>query len=163
MNRSKGSLTGLGLIAGALFTGGMLASGSGLAADDAALEQLAAARERWQAARPRDYVYGYHKHCDCYRELPPETVITVMDGYVERVFHLHDDSEREVPAREGSLGLYWTIEDLFAKIEAALATEAIVRASYDPALGYPTTLYIDYDPTIPGDETDLRLTRVEIL
>ena len=151
------------LVAGSmLVAGGMLAAGAS-AADEAGLERLAAARERWQAARPRDYLYAYRKYCECSRVLPPETVITVFDGYVEQVYHVYQDPEREVPAREGSLYSYWTIEDLFAKLESALANDAIVRVEYDAALGYPTTLFIDYDPGFVGDEADLRLTRVEFL
>ena len=131
-------------------------------AADADLERLAAARDRWQAANTGDYVYAYEKYCECYRNEQPQTVVTVSDGRVQRVYHLHENSEREVPAREGSLDLYWTIDDLFAKLEGAYASDAAVRVSYDETYGYPVTLYIDYDADLIGDETDIRLTRLEL-
>jgi hypothetical protein len=119
------------------------------------------ARARWEAAALEAYTYGYNKFCDCHRETPPETVVTVSDGLVVSVHHVHADSAREVPAREGSLDLYWTIDDLFSLIESATTRNAVVRARFDDELGYPTMLFIDYDATLIGDEIDLRLTRLE--
>jgi len=91
---------------------------------------------------------------------PPVTVVTVRGGQVERVFHRHDDSEREVPARDGSLSLYWTVDELFDKLAAAYASDAVVRAEFDQASGFPQLIFIDYDPGFVGDETDLRLTEL---
>lgn len=125
------------------------------------LAELELNKARWEAAGIQAYAYGYNKHCDCYRQAPPETVVTVTGGVVTRVYHVHADSPREVPAREGSLDLYWTIEDLFALLESATMRNAVVRAQYDAELGYPTSIYIDYDPALVGDELDLRITRVD--
>jgi hypothetical protein len=137
-----------------------LSSAAG-AADEAALAELAAARERWQATASRDYVFSYHKYCDCNRDQPPETVVTVAAGRIVRVLHRHEDTATEVPVRERSLDLYWTIDALFDKLAAALGGDAVVRVAYEPARGYPETLFIDYDPALIGDETDLRELRVE--
>jgi hypothetical protein len=88
--------------------------------------------------------------------------VTVEGGRIVSVSHRHEDTGTEVPAREGSLDLYWTIEDLFDKLARALATDAVVRAAYDPARGYPTSLFIDYAAALVGDETDLREFRLEL-
>jgi hypothetical protein len=130
-------------------------------AADADLEQLAAARARWLAAATDDYLYAYEKYCECYRNEQPQTVVTVVAGRVERVYHVHEDSDREVPARDGSLDLYWTIDDLFSKIAGAFEKDAGVRVEYDATWGYPVSLFIDYDAGLVGDETDIRLTRFE--
>jgi hypothetical protein len=119
------------------------------------------ARARWEAAALETYTYGYNKFCVCHRDAPPETVVTVSNGAVTEVHHMHADSAREVPARDGSLDLYWTIEDLFSLIESAMMRNAGVRARFDDELGYPTALFIDYDATLIGDEIDLRLTRLD--
>lgn len=129
-------------------------------ADEAALAELAAARERWQATASPDYVFSYHKYCDCNRDQPPETVITVAGGRIVRVLHRHEDTATEVPVRERSLDLYWTIDALFDKLAAALGGEAVVRVVYEPRLGYPESLFIDYEAALIGDETDLRELRV---
>jgi len=139
----------------------LAASAQQTGGDAAALAALEAGRQRFAAAQSGTYRYGYRKHCDCYREQPPLTVIPVVDGTLERVYHVHPDSPREVPARDGSLDLYWTIDDLFVKLENAYAVGAVVRAQYDERYGYPTSLYIDYDAALLGDETELVLEQFE--
>lgn len=123
----------------------------------------ATALEQWQRAGIDDYMYSYRKYCDCNKDEPPTTVVRVIDGSIERVHHLHDDSSREVPAREGSLDLYWTIDDLFAKLEIAVTAGAVVRADFDAADGHPVRIFIDYDTEFAGDETDLRDIALERL
>lgn len=130
------------------------------AAEDALLDS---ARSLWQSAQNGNYRYSFQKYCDCYRGEPPTTVVTVRGGQIRDVFHVHSDSDRQVPAREGSLDLYWTVDDLFGKLEAAYSRNAIVRVEFHPDLGYPVSLYIDYDPDFTGDETDLRLRAFEQL
>jgi len=125
-------------------------------------DELAASRSRWNAAATTQYRYGYQKYCDCHPEDPPETIVSVDGGRITRVYHLHADSAREVPAREGSLDLYWTMDDLFDLIAAGLERGVAVRAEFDEALGYPTRIYIDYDPAAVADDLDLRITRVEL-
>ena len=141
---------------------GVLLAGPVLA-NEAELERLSTARALWAGAHDGDYRYSYQKFCECYPGEPPLTVVTGTDGSVERVFHRHGDSEREVPARDGSYSLYWTVDELFDKLAAAYDAGAVVRAEFDEDTGFPVTLYIDYDPGFVGDETDLRLTGVEIL
>jgi hypothetical protein len=123
-------------------------------------DELQASWARWTAAGVASYEYGYNKFCECHRDTPPETVVVVADGAVERVYHLYGGSASEVPARQGSTDLYWTIEDLFRLIEGALERNATVRARYDATLGYPTVVYVDYDANFVGDEIDVRLTRL---
>ncbi len=131
-------------------------------ADEAGLAELAAARARWQSAHSGDYAFAYRKHCECNRDEPPETVVTVASGRIVSVSHRHEDTGTEVPARAGSLDLYWTIDGLFDRLGRALASEAVVRVAYEPEQGYPTAIFIDYAPALIGDETDLRQIRVEL-
>lgn len=144
------------LLCAALMSLGLVASAAGAA--DAELERH---RERWNAAGASDYVYAYRKHCECHRDAPPETVVRVSDGEITRVHHEHQDSDREVPARDGSLDLYWTIDALFDLLERAYEAGAEVRVRYDAELGLPRELHVDYDAELVGDEVDLRVTRFE--
>jgi len=116
----------------------------------------------WNDAAPVNYVYAYQKYCDCHRDTPPQTFVTVESGRIVRVYHRHADSEREVPAREGSLDLYWTVDDLFSLVKAAAERGVTYTAEYDEIVGYPTRIYIDYDPAAVGEEIDIRLTSFEI-
>jgi hypothetical protein len=122
--------------------------------------QLDAARARWQSATLAAYEYGYHKYCECHRESPPETVVTVSGGNVTRVRHRLAGSDVEVPAADKNFQYYWTVEGLFDLIASALDRGVQVRASYDAALGFPREVFIDYDTDFIGDELDVRLTAV---
>jgi hypothetical protein len=121
--------------------------------------ELDAARARWQQAALGSYEYGYHKFCECHRESPPETVVTVAGNAVTRVRHRPAGSTVEVPALD-RIEYYWTVEGLFDLVDSALERGVEVRVAYDATLGYPREIYIDYDTDFIGDELDLRLTRV---
>jgi hypothetical protein len=124
---------------------------------------VGAHRARWRAAGLLSYEYGYRKFCECHPESPPETVVTVRDGAVTGVRHRPVNYTEEVPAEEANLEFYWTVDGLFDLLESAAKRGAQVRASYDPTLGYPTELYVDYDASFIGDELDLKLTQVRAL
>jgi len=40
-------------------------------------------------------------------------------------------------------------------VERALERQALVRVSYEPDLGYPTSIFIDYDKAMVGEEVEL--------
>jgi hypothetical protein len=125
--------------------------------------QLDGARARWQSAALASYEYGYHKFCECHRESPPETVVTVRGGSVTGVRHRPVGGASEVPAAEKNFEYYWTVDGLFALIASAQERGVQVRAAYDAELGFPREIYIDYDSNLIGDELDLRLTGVNRL
>ncbi|RPI58376.1 MAG: hypothetical protein EHM50_10695 [Lysobacterales bacterium] len=133
-----------------------LASAASASAD----VELDGARARWQRAALASYEYGYHKYCECHRESPPETIVTVRGGSVTGVRHRPAGSTTEVPAADKNLEYYWTVEGLFGLIASALERGVQVRAAYDETLGFPREVYIDYDAGFIGDELDLRLTGV---
>jgi hypothetical protein len=122
--------------------------------------ELDRARARWQSAALASYEYGYHKFCECHRDSPPETVVTVRGGSVTGVRHRPAGGATEVPAAEKNFEYYWTVDGLFALIESAQGRGVQVRAAYDAELGFPREIYIDYDTNLIGDELDLRLTAV---
>ncbi len=146
----------------AAFAAACLGAGLGVCGPAAAgpREDLAHARAAWKAAHISNYEYGYNKYCACHKENPPETLVTVRDGKVVRVRHRPFGYDREVEAPRG-LEYYWTVDGLFDLVAKALARKAEVRAEYDAKLGYPTRIYVDYDPKLIGDEVDLRITRLE--
>ncbi len=73
---------------------------------------LDAARAKWRAAKLGSYEYGYHKFCECHRDSPPETVVSVRDGKVVNVRHRPVGSTTEVPAAEKNFEYYWTVDGL---------------------------------------------------
>jgi len=119
---------------------------------------LDAARARWKSAAIASYEYGYNKYCDCHRESPPVTTVTVRSGTVTGVRHRPSGSTTEVPGRNPEY--YWTVDGLFDLIASAQERGVQVRATYDADLGFPREIYIDYDTNLIGDELDLRMTAV---
>ena len=139
---------------------GVLVLAASLALADAELD---AARARWESAALARYEYGYHKYCECHRDSPPETTVTVRDDKVVGVRHRPVGTATEVPAAEKNLEYYWTVDGLFGLIASAQARGVQVRVQYDAALGFPREVYIDYDADFIGDELDVRLTGVTAL
>lgn len=131
----------------------------GVAANAGDLDALARHKSQWMTAAIANYEYGYNKYCECHKERPPETLVTVGPDGVVDVRHRPVDSERIVPAEARNFSLYWTIADLFELVEKAISRDAVVRVDYDPALGYPRNIFIDYDAALIGDEVDVRITR----
>ncbi len=125
--------------------------------------ELDAARARWESAALSGYEYSYHKYCECHRDSPPETTVTVREGKVVGVRHRPVGSATEVPAADKNLEYYWTVDGLFRLIASAQARGVQARAQYDAALGFPREVYIDYDADFIGDELDVRLTGVTAL
>jgi hypothetical protein len=89
---------------------------------------LDAARAKWRAAKLGSYEYGYRKFCECHRDSPPETVVSVRDGKVVNVRHRPVGSTTEVPAAEKNFEYYWTVEGLFELIAAADAARGSPRS-----------------------------------
>ena len=122
--------------------------------------EYAASLARWKAAGLSSYEYGYRKYCECHPDSPPETIVTVRDGKVVAVRHRPVGYDHEVPAEAKNLQYYWTVDGLFTLLRAAFDRGANVRVSYDPTLGFPASIDIDYDADFIGDELDLKITGV---
>ena len=119
--------------------------------------QLEEAKARWRSAAIEAYRYAYKKHCPCYREEPATTLVSVRAGRVVDVRYRHAGSSEEVVVAADRIEWYWTVDDLFAVIADALAADMpAFKAEYEGTLGYPLHVYLDYDPTLVGDEIELR-------
>lgn len=118
-------------------------------------------RFKWQAAAISDYEYRYEKVCECHRERPAEFFVTVREGAVIAVRHWREDIRQSTDIDSADFGWYRTVEDFFALIEAARDNGILVRASYHPQLGYPTRVFVDYDPIGVGEELDIRIINLE--
>ncbi len=125
------------------------------ACDDASgpAGDLRDAQRRWRATRPTSYELRQSVSCFC--PLPPQPVTLLVRG---------DSIVAAVDARGAALsapivGLYRTVDGLFALIEQARSRGAAdLRATYDPARGYPTTVVIDYIANAADDEIAYQLS-----
>lgn len=115
-------------------------------------DRLAEARALWASQGSSSYRYEVTRGCYCVLGGEPLTV-TVRNGSVESA-----QSQTTGQAVDGTLLTYVpTVPDLFDLIEDALRRNPPRFAvGYDPGLGYPTLIDIDYIPNAIDDE--LRIT-----
>jgi hypothetical protein len=89
-------------------------------------QELAAARERWEAAAIGDHRLVVQDDCgECGPEFSAPSEVVVWDG------------------EPYASGAALTVESVFARVERALANGEDVEATYDPDTGVPTEVWID--------------------
>ena len=117
-------------------------------ADAADRRALARARALWERVGPSSYRYVYAAHCNCPPTVSRATWVTVEQDVVVDAAYL-DDSE---PVNIGPQ-LYGTVDSLFARVQRAYDQHAAeVRVQYDPQLGYPVDVWIDWRRDVVDDE-----------
>lgn len=101
---------------------------------------LAQARQRWASRGFTDYTFETHHGCFCPPEITGPVRIIVRQGTVLSVTLL----ETGALLAPADLVHWYTIEQLFDRIPATADQEGVddVRVTYDPALGYPTSIQI---------------------
>ncbi len=104
-------------------------------------------RDKWERAHLTSYRFEFQRFCFC---TPSERArITVSNGQVSSVILLSTGQ----PPDSSSAAFYdITIDDLFDELGEALAQASRVTVTYDPALGYPRTIAIDYYANAVDDE-----------
>lgn len=112
-------------------------------------------RSIWQASGLGDYSFAYNEVCECPPVLSRPNLVEVRSGRVWRV--TLTDTEQIVD--EQTEALFPSVNDLFDRIDAAIRQEAAsIQVSYDPTLGYPTEITIDWNPMAVDDETKITVT-----
>lgn len=110
-----------------------------------ARESLQANRDLWDRRGPASYSYVYEVNCFCASPALRPVRITVETGEV--VGAVREETGDEVE------GQFPTVEDLFERIQDAVDREAHeISAGYDPELGYPTAVFIDYERRVIDEE-----------
>jgi hypothetical protein len=121
-------------------------------------ERLEAARTQWRNEGYTDYTIVLRRSCtNCQGGTEPAAVI-VRDG--ARVSATFVETGQPVPP--GELPLYFTVNELFDFVEEAInadADEMIV--SYNPLLGYPSSIFVDFVTETLNEEMAYTVTSVE--
>ena len=126
-------------------------------------DELIANRGLWKAAGIASYEYRYEKTCDCHRDTPAETIVTVANGLVVGVRYDRDDYLAEIPVAEENYKWFRTIDELFILVERASRSAATLRVAYQQELGYPAYIYIDFDHAMVGEEVELRVVSLRTM
>jgi len=115
---------------------------------------LGDARARWNKRGLTTYRVTSIRSCVCDPDtLRPMQIEVVSGQIVGAVFA--DDQQ---PVDDSIRRFLWTVDKAFDVIQSALddgADQLDVR--FDPVLGYPTSMFIDYERRIADEELRLRL------
>ena len=113
----------------------------------AELDELDRNRTLWEARGADDYAYWYYRACaNCEGNLPAR--VTVKNGV----------------ARSEVRGSASTIDGWFGVIQGAIDKGAArVDVTYDPQLGYPAKVFIDYDADVADEELRVEISRYQLL
>ena len=132
----------------------LVAGCSDIGFDVRSLTELERAEARWERFGPESYVYEVRRLCYCGVESIGPVRVLVGSNAVVRTY-----VESGAPVPEDAQPLFPTVQGLFALLRAAFAEAAAeVDVSYDPALGYPTELWIDYDERVADEELGMTVT-----
>lgn len=122
---------------------------------------LTSARARWGRQGFHDYDLDLRRSCDCAPGLEGTVKVRVRAGeIVSRTF-----APRGEPVAEEHAVAYPSVGGLFDTIQDALdrGVDAL-SVTYEPNLGFPETLTIDYRDALAGDEVEyevVKLVRVD--
>jgi hypothetical protein len=116
---------------------------------------LDTAKSSWEEVGLVTYTYVYQRSCECLPEDTAPKVVEVVDGVVVSV----DGQPVQAVERSGNYDNIPTIDGLFEEIQRAIESNAfLVDVQYDDELGYPLSIYIDYDEFIADDELIISAT-----
>ena len=116
---------------------------------DEAQAELDTHRALWTTSRSDDYSFVLAPMCFCPQDLLDPVMVRVENGVVTAVTYVESG---KAPEHDG-YGRYVTIDDLFDTIQEAIDGKASqITATYDPEIGYPTDVRIDYDARMADEE-----------
>ncbi|HET9948712.1 MAG TPA: DUF6174 domain-containing protein [Longimicrobiales bacterium] len=119
------------------------------------LGELESHRARWEANRPWAYSFELERQCFCDpASFGPVRVVVEGDAIVHRAY---DASGDPVPGHLADS--FPHVDGLFDLVQGALESGAHeVVVDYDPTLGYPLDVRVDYGEMTADDELRVRVT-----
>ncbi len=133
----------------------LLACGSGPLAPAHELERNLAL---WRAQAIDSYTYDYQLHCFCGGPAIQPVTIEVREGEVVRVTS-RDTGE---PLDPEHLEDFPTVEELFETIRDALERDPFrFEAIYDPELGHPREVFVDFEEQVNDEERGFTAANLE--
>ena len=127
-----------------------------------AQSELDDARAKWDREDPGAYQFKFSRSCECDPEVFREKLVTVSGDMITGAMYTDDNTAVPTTAYSAIM----TVRGSFDRIQDAIDEDAYsIHVTYDPTLGYPSRVSIDYSLDIADEEfsahTDelYRLTR----
>lgn len=123
----------------------------------ALLTDLEAARARWNAAQSGTYSFTYTRDCFCPEEYRGPFEFDIVDGVRTQVRFKGE------PYFDRALEEFETIDDIFDEVERAIEQGAAsVNVEFDPDLGYPRSVWIDWELQMADEEMGYTVSDVRL-
>ncbi|MBD2439547.1 DUF6174 domain-containing protein [Nostoc sp. FACHB-110] len=127
---------------------------------DANSTQLKVNRQLWNQQKLKDYSFTFSRSCFCVPKATQPVVITVRNGQVASITAVNNKE----PVDAELFQQYNSIPKLFGIIEDAISRKAAsLQVTYNPKLGYPTQINIDYNQQIADEELFLTISNLQPL
>lgn len=118
-------------------------------------QRLEQARAQWRSQNIEDYRYVFQRSCFCGPEAREPALVNVRRGAIVSVEHVATGAPQD-PV------FYYTIEGLFDLLEDSIDQGAAsLNVTYDSALGYPTSAFIDRSEMIADEELGFQTSSME--
>lgn len=119
--------------------------------------ELSVQRELWSAQHVDDYQLTLSRSCFCAPEGAGLVVLTVLDGQpVEWLYFLSGD-----PVDTAWQPVFPTVDGMFDFLEQAIDRGAdAIEVTFDPGLGLPTSIHVDYRAGLADEEIGYELEKL---
>lgn len=112
------------------------------------LGELEKNRQLWRSQKINRYQFTYQQQCFCVAPGNIPLKVAVKNDKITQVIDLKNNQMIT------NLGFPKTIDQLFQILEKAIQSKADeISVTYDPKLGYPTKIAIDYQKILADEET----------
>ena len=121
---------------------------------DYLLEDIATHRVIWESRRPSAYVYELERFCNCTEEARGPVRVRVRGmAVVERRY-----TASGAAVASSLEGVFPSVEGLFDLLEEAAKRDPwYINMNWDPDLGYPRDLYVDFESNVIDDEVSYKV------
>jgi len=137
-----------------------ISPGESAQAVNQASREVRAQQRLWNQQRLRNYRYTLEVSCFCVPEMRQPVVIEIQDGVP--VSYTYEATGQ--PAEASYFERYSTVPKLFNLARAALyRTPNSMTMQFDPELGYPTQINIDYSAVMADEEIYLKIRDLQAL
>ncbi len=130
----------------------------GSTANESPRERFDRNLQKWMASGISSYEFTYQKLCFCLIDETQEVRILVRDGQIVSVSRVSDG----MPVDSVPFDAFSTVDDLFDLVQRAIEQNAAkLEVEYDPLLGFPTLVDIDFAIIVADDEITIRSSNLQ--
>lgn len=128
--------------------------------DSAEQQALNDALNKWTAADTGNYTFEYRRLCFCPQEFNDPMMVNIVNDSVLSAISLATN----LPVIDDVRDTINSVEGMFDLLQEAIDTRAnTITVNYNDELGYPESIYIDYDEAVADEELSFTADNLVLL